>query len=309
MSSPYPLATRILDELSRQMPFLHRAAVQSDVCPMAGRMEELEFIGVRLEAMLGQPADWIAEVVKAYVVLSIEFLRLQKELERTGSYLLSSEQEARERVYHNAQVFGGYYLPGQLLSQALWINHFRIDEAYRNRFLPRLKAGSEVVEVGVGPGYHLRHLLEKVPEVRYLGLDISDYAIDFSRKFALGEGPENSGVRLVNRNISDGSGLEPASVDAVILGELLEHVEDPKAVLEDLWRAARPQAPAFISTVVFMANIDHIHLFEKADEIRDLVTGSGWRIAEEWPLPLHPDDTPEMARRPINYAAILEKAR
>ncbi len=304
----FPMAERLLAELDRQMPFLCRATTTATASPVGDRLAELDFIGHRLAEVHGTPDVWMEQAVRSYIMLSLEFLQLQKQLEATGRYLLSSEQEARERVYDNPEVFGGYYLPGVLLSQALWPNHFLIDRAFREDFLPLLDDGVRVVEVGVGTGYHLCHLLRAVPGADYLGLDISAYAIDHCRRFALTDRQPSARIAFAQRSISDGSGLAAESVDAFVLGEILEHVSRPDRVLEDLWRAGRAGAVVFMSTVVFTANIDHIYLFEKVDDIRTLVAGSGWRIAREWPLPVHDGDTPEMARRPMNYAAILKKA-
>jgi 2-polyprenyl-3-methyl-5-hydroxy-6-metoxy-1,4-benzoquinol methylase len=139
-------------------------------------------------------------------------------------------------------------------------------------------------------------------------VDISDYAIEFARKFAYG-GRENlpSNCSFHQRDITKGLDRPDESYDALILGEVLEHVEDPENLLNEMARVARARSPMFITTVVFAANIDHIYLFEKADDIRNLVSKTPWNLEQEWVLPIYPEDTPDMKKRPMNYGSILRK--
>src|ERR1700687_2991072 len=154
----FPIAKQILDELGRQMPFLLATTMNAGCAPIESRLPALELIGQRLSSMHQSKPGWIADCVKNYVVLSLEFLKLQRELEKSGRYLLATEREARERAYHNEGVYGGYYLSGLLLSEALWPNHHRLYEAFSKTFLPLLPDNGKIIEVGVGTGYHLYHL-------------------------------------------------------------------------------------------------------------------------------------------------------
>jgi SAM-dependent methyltransferase len=293
-------AEKILAELDRQMPFLRRAAA-SGTPPLEVRLLELDRIAARLATVLGADGAWIVPTVKSYVVLSLEFLRLQRELEKSGRYLLSSEREAIEKVYANPAVFGGYYLPGLLLSEALWPNHFAMNALYREVFLAQLPAAPRVIEVGVGTGWHLRELFAARPESVYSGFDVSAYAIDFGRRFAA----DTMGQAAFDlRNVADGLPAATGSADAIVCGEIIEHVERPDRLLKELRRVARGGAKLFVTTVVFAANIDHIYMFERAQEIRDLLAASDWRISDELVLPVYPGDSPDAVRRPMNYAAI-----
>ena len=286
------------------MPFLLRATA-AGTPPLGVRLPELESIAGRLCRLYGKPENWLTETVHGYVMLSVEFLKLQRQLEQSGRYLLGSEREALQAAYDNERVFGGYYLPGLLLSEALWPNHFVLGQAFLRSFVPRIVDGAEVLEIGVGTGYHLDLLLSRRPNVRYTGFDISGYAIDFCRHYAFGTSGEDARARFIQGNVSAGLPLPSESVDAVVMGEILEHIDDPASVLRDVRRVLRPGGGMFVTTVAFAANIDHIYMFEKISDIRGILTENGWRIEEDWPLPVYPADTPEMARRPMNYGAVL----
>jgi SAM-dependent methyltransferase len=304
----YPTAKFVLDELGKQMLFLLKATREAPCSPLDKRLDSLELIASRLSSLYGNNQQWVPQVVRSYVMLSLEFLNLQRRLEESGRYLLSSEREALEQVYQNKDVFGAYYLSGLLLSEALWPNHHKLGCAFTDSFLTLLSSKSKVLEVGVGTGFHLYHLKNRRPDIAYEGVDISDYAIEFARKFAFGDKERLPGnYSFYRQDATKGLDCRDETYDAVILGEVLEHVEDPESLLKEMARVARKISPMFITTVVFAANIDHIYLFEKADDIRKLFTKTPWDVEREWVLPIYPEDTPEMEKRPMNYGAILRK--
>ena len=308
MLRPPSLADEILKELGRQMPFLLKATA-SGIPALEVRIPELNSIASRLALIYGDKSHWISETVRGYVMLSMEFLKLQRQLEMTGRYLLSSEREALQVAYANQDVFGSYYLPGLLLSEALWPNHFLLGDAFKKLFLRTLPSCAEVLEIGVGTGYHLDLMLRNCPNVRYTGFDISRYAIDFCRHYAFGKSGEDPRARFIEGNVSNGTPLPPASVDAVVMGEILEHIDDPASVLREVKKVLRPNGCMFLTTVAFAANIDHIFMFEKIDDIRALLKENGWHIVSDWPLPIYPEDKPGMVRRPMNYGALVVPQR
>jgi SAM-dependent methyltransferase len=303
--SEYPFAASILSELEVQAPFLARAAATAHGPSLHERIPLLDAIGRRLEEISAGP--WIASSVKSYIMLSLEFLKLQRKLEQTGRYFYASERETYEHVYNNKDVIGFYYLAGLLLSQALWGNHFGLTTSFARAFVPVVPPGATVLEVGVGTGYHLRELIKRVPGLNYDGLDISTYAVDFARNFAIDAGTTPS-VTFVLQSATDGLPYSDERFDAAICSEVLEHVEDPGALLREIRRTCRPDASLFMTTVVFAANIDHIYLFEDADQIRSLISANAWRIEREWIFPVY-DTEPEARRKPASYGAILRPAR
>ena len=268
-------------------------------------MPTLELIAEKLQRLYVQTNNWIPGVVRSYVMLCMEFLRLQRELEKTGKYLLHSEREAQERVYHNENVYGDYYLPGLLLSEALWPNHFSLNELFSCQFLPMLKESCNVLEVGVGTGYHLYQFFDSFPASRYCGVDISDFASQFAQRFAFDGKPTPDNVSILLRDATKGINVEDSAFDGGILGEVLEHVERPAELLTELSRVLVPGSKLFMTTVIFAANIDHIYLFEKADDVRQLIAKTPWSIHTEMVLPVYITDSPDMVQRPMNYGCIL----
>jgi 2-polyprenyl-3-methyl-5-hydroxy-6-metoxy-1,4-benzoquinol methylase len=301
LASSYPLSEAILAELGEQAPFLLQATEKAPSFPLAERLPVLEQIARRLDTIF--PPGWIGGAVRSYVVLSHEFQRLQRKLEQTGRYLLSSEREAYEQVYSRSDVLGGYYLPGLLLTQGLWPNHFGLAKSFDESFIPAIAPGARVLEVGVGTGFHLRALIERGPAFSYHGVDISAFPIDFAKKYALGDGT-TADASFYLQNATGGLPFAPATFDAVICGEVLEHVERPGDLLRDIARVCKPGIPFFMTTAIYAASIDHIYLFENAAAVRDLVCESGWTIERDWVFPVYATD-PEEARKPASIGCLL----
>ncbi len=309
VKTKHPSAQKVLDELGRQMPFLLRAALDESQVPLEERMGSLEEIVGRLRNVHGADENWMPEAVKSYVVLCLEFLKLQKLLDKTGRYFMSSEREAAEKVYLNEDVFGGYYLPGMLLTEAIWPNHHKFAVLFKDHFLPMLNSQLKVAEVGVGSGFHLNHLYTAHPQIDYTGYDISDYAIEFGQNYAFGKVGAQPRASFEKVNITAGPPCPEGTYDALMLGEVLEHVEDATGLLKIMNQMAKPGAPFYMTTAIWAANIDHIYLFESAQDVRDVIKAAGWELEVEWVLPLYPKDKPEDKRVPINYGSILRKPK
>jgi len=96
-------------------------------------------------------------------------------------------------------------------------------------------------------------------------------------------------------------GLE--TLDGAICCEVLEHVEDPRAILLGLRSALGPRGRAFVTTVANVEAEDHIHLFTDAAHIRRVLREAGFRIEAERALPLRGFE--EASPLPLNYAAVL----
>ena len=101
------------------------------------------------------------KAINDFVDYSLEFLELQIELEKTGSYLFSSYKEAQEKVYQNPEVMENRYLNGLLLSQALWINHHKILTFFINEFCTSNEQNGKILEVPIGSGIFIAEFAAK----------------------------------------------------------------------------------------------------------------------------------------------------
>lgn len=97
--------------------------------------------------------------------------------------------------------------------------------------------GKDIAEVGSGGG----HVLRMFPDARLTAVDVSGVFLDTARKNLRGYD-----VRFVKGELA-ALALPPASFDVVICTEVLEHTQEPAAILAEIRRLLRPDGAAVIT--------------------------------------------------------------
>jgi|SRR5579884_32872 len=241
--------------------------------------------------------------LRDFIALSEEFVRLQMELDKTGRYKYSSYDEVRAIVYDNPEVMDRRYLNGLFLSTAFWVNHTKILDYYVREFCETAGERGSLLEVPSGTGIFISEFARRNPSWTCEGIDISDSAVAFGREMAR----INAGGTPVITKRDVFELPEDRKYDRIVCGELLEHLEDPVALLEKLYRLLAPGGTMFVTTAIWAASIDHIYLYSSTQEARDMLQAR-FRIVSELALNVREGKGPEDPRTPINYACILSPA-
>jgi len=97
--------------------------------------------------------------------------------------------------------------------------------------------------------------------------------------------------------------------DKIMCGEFLEHVEDPVGILTKLNQLLKDDGKLFLTAAVWAAHIDHIYLYNNAEEVRNHIRKAGFLIEKELVQASFEKDEadPEKSKIPVSYAAILSK--
>lgn len=123
----------------------------------------------------------------------------------------------------------------------------------------QLAEGRQVLDAGCGTGYGLR-ILEDAGASRVVGVDVSDEAVQHASKVAVGDNVDVFQADLRELPFSDGE------FDLVVCFEVIEHVEDREAILDELSRVAGTDGILCISTpnrrVYPPGNPHHLHEYE-----------------------------------------------
>lgn len=241
------------------------------------------------------------KAIKDFIAYSSEFLELQIELEKTGNYLFSSYKEAQEKVYQNPEVMENRYLNGLFLSQAFWINHHKMLRFFIEEFCINNKQNGKILEVPVGSGIFISEFAIRNKSWRADGYDISISSVEFAKKMLDFNGLSDL-VNIRKKSVFDLH--EVKKYDKVVCGELLEHLEDPEALLHKLRSMLADEGKLFLTTAIWAAAIDHIYLFKSAQEVRNMLE-KYFHIEKELILNVFPGKEPEDEKTPINYACIL----
>ncbi|NQV08246.1 methyltransferase domain-containing protein, partial [Candidatus Woesearchaeota archaeon] len=237
--------------------------------------------------------------IKSLVNFSLEFLELQSELEKTGSYKCKSFEEARKKVYDNPDVMENRYLNGLLLSQAFWINHYKMWGFFIEKFCNTGMNSGDVLEVPTGTGFLISEFIRNNNVWDGTGYDLSKSSVEFSKKLVK---MNNQSIRIEKENVFDIP--KENKYDRIICGELLEHLENPKDLLTKLKELVSDNGRIFLSTAIWAASPDHIYLFKNAEEVREMIIPY-FNIKKEIVLNVFDNKSPEDEKTPINYACIL----
>ncbi len=139
-------------------------------------------------------------------------------------------------------------------------------------FLCARAFGSRLVEVGSGTG---AGVLGAFPS-RVVGFEINPFAVEYSKRVGL------------RASLIEEGGLFPAAdglFDACVLDNVLEHIENPRKVLDECWRITCPSGGLVIAVPGirgFATDPDH-KVFYGESELRRL--DSRWTLGELFSIP------------------------
>jgi 2-polyprenyl-3-methyl-5-hydroxy-6-metoxy-1,4-benzoquinol methylase len=243
----------------------------------------------------------LAQCAESFVVTSLDFLRLQARFVKTGRYAKASACETAT-IYADSETMTDY-LDGLALTYAMWPNHARLLEFFTRTLVPALPSNAHVLEVGPGHGLFAAVLLDRRSDVAYTGVDISPRSISYSAGALAATGIAPGRYDLVVGDATDTATIAASQFTGAICCEVLEHVDDPRALLAQLRACVAGESPVFVSTVANMEAEDHVYLFHDADDIRTTIRASGFTVESDQPLPLAGAEALE--REPLNYSALL----
>jgi 2-polyprenyl-3-methyl-5-hydroxy-6-metoxy-1,4-benzoquinol methylase len=248
----------------------------------------------------------IEQCVEAFVVTSLDFLRLQARFMKTGHYARTEARESTE-LYVDVDRMTEY-LDGLALTYAMWPNHTRMLRFFVAEFVPIIPHGARLLEIGPGHGLLASVLLGRRADVQYVGIDISPRSISYSAAAFSAAAISEARYELVVADASHAEGLlaGTGAFQAAVCCEVLEHVDRPDSLLATLKTLTEPGAPAFVSTVANMEAEDHVFLFHDEDEIRSLLCANGFAIDADQPLELASSES--VTSKPLNYSAIIRSS-
>jgi 2-polyprenyl-3-methyl-5-hydroxy-6-metoxy-1,4-benzoquinol methylase len=220
----------------------------------------------------------IEVLVQAYATMVMRFNKLQLKYEISGSYPKQGFDQVKEAVYDNMPDMTSYML-GLVCSQFAWSNHFRLWCFFEDKFLNRLSSVQNILEFAPGHGHFGLSTLQKYPNAQLIGIDISPASVKMSTRIATSFDHTNANYRQQNAMALEENYF--GKFDAVICGELLEHVPEPDRILASVHKALTPGGVAYVTAAITAAAPDHIYEFTTVSEVTNMVTASGLEIIDQ----------------------------
>jgi len=113
------------------------------------------------------------------------------------------------------------------------------DVAYKRRVRTMLsyldlKPGQMILDCGCGMGFYLKVISELFPECRLCGVEYEKRVLGYAQSHLAAKG-----VALTRGDIHH-LGFAAESFDRVLMSEVLEHLKDDAAALQEVWRVMKP---------------------------------------------------------------------
>lgn len=222
---------------------------------------------------------------------------------RNGKYRYSSFLEVDKIVYDNSEYMQKYML-GLIISDYIWINHIKMLRYFEENI--ENFVGGRYLEIGPGYGQYLVKALSDSKFNEYCACDISKTSVDGCNKYLKYRGLADK-CTVMQRDFFDFTSNE--KFDCAVMGEVLEHVENPLLMLRKINELLREEGTAFISTVINAPMIDHIFLFSSIEQVTNMVKKAGFKLVDyiccaEGNIPI---EKAIRRKQAINIAVILKK--
>jgi 2-polyprenyl-3-methyl-5-hydroxy-6-metoxy-1,4-benzoquinol methylase len=242
--------------------------------------------------------------VEAYLKLCKNMMTEQTKFLRSGVYSRANQKVAFAEVYSNDAEMRSYMV-GLALSQFLWETHYAMYSFFLETVHRHAGRARRYLEIGPGHGLFLAGALNELGANEYEAVDISPVSIDVCRGFLPFLVTSQASPQFKLLDVLEIDTHE--SFDFVTMGEVIEHLDDPRPVLEKIRRLLSLGGVAFLSTCANCPAIDHVYLFRNVCEIRALLQSCGLQIHDERVLPVEKVTTEELELYKIcvNYAAVV----
>jgi 2-polyprenyl-3-methyl-5-hydroxy-6-metoxy-1,4-benzoquinol methylase len=274
--SPTPALDRlheaVVDAWPRHAKFLAQSRAQLDADALLNAEASAALVIDAFEADLPRLAAHYRETCE---VLAEEELHFRRE----GTYRAATVAEVDE-IMAARPGFWARYFDGLLLSQVLWANHAASCHLLFDQLSTR--PVRRVLEVGPGHGLLVARIARRLPDATLDAWDLSEAAVEATRRFARCAGVDDR-VTAVVRDAVDAGGDE--TFDAIVLFEILEHVDDPAAVLRGLSARVAAEGRLHVNIPINSPAPDHIQLYRNAAEVDALAASAGLVVEDRALLP------------------------
>lgn len=252
----------------------------------------------------GEVHEYLATTYLWYTkTIRIEEMYFAKE----GKYRFSNYDEVYEKVYGRDDYMFDYVV-GLGMTQIFWPNHYAIIRFFLDQFVPMIEAFSVGAEIGVGHGIFHSELLRGAPLMKSTLLDVSPTALDMTRRMIAATGIDPARAEPVQVDVQKEIPLADESLDALLMGELVEHIQYGEELMSSIRKKMKPEGLCFFSTAANAPAEDHILLFRTTGEIRDFLNRTGWEVMKEHLGTINEMsvEDAEAGSHNINYAAVIK---
>jgi 2-polyprenyl-3-methyl-5-hydroxy-6-metoxy-1,4-benzoquinol methylase len=199
------------------------------------------------------------------------------------------------------------FLSERKKTQYLWSTHYEMFSHLKSSLAQNKSNINKYLEIGPGHGLFLKNAIDILNKnTEMTAVDISQTSLNVSKSIIDHFYPLKD-ISFVNKDVLDL--YMDSEFDFIVMGEVIEHVEDPELLLVKISKLLSKNGRAFLSTCVNCPAIDHVYHFHTVDEIRNMFKNCGLTIESEKVLPVEDAPMAEIVNQKItiNYSAIVRR--
>lgn len=267
-------------------------------------LSDLEKIALDIIIVSKKNKFTIKNISKFYNDLCIETMQEQLYLKKFNTYRSIKEKKSNLKLY-NSNFKMKKYILALMLTQIYWNSHVKIFKWYKKK-IKNLNL-NYFLEIGSGHGLLSKELIKK-KNLKGVICDISQQSLNFTKKI-LGNFVKSNKIEFKKIDFFN---LKPnKKFDFVVMGEVIEHVDNPIKFLKKVKTIITKDGKIFISTCANCAQVDHIYHFKSIEQIRNLIKKTKLKIMSELISPSEKikKDKWKKEKISINYCAILENEK
>lgn len=240
------------------------------------------------------------QIAKFYNNFCLETIQEQFYLKKYNTYRAIKEKKTNLSLY-NSNYKMKKYMIALMLTQIYWQSHVKIFKWYKE-VISKLNLKT-FLEIGSGHGLLTKELLKK-KKAQGLICDISQQSLNLTKSILKNYNKKNE-ILFKKKDFLKFN--DKKKYDLIIMGEVIEHVENPIKFLKKVKKLLSSNGKVFISTCANCAQVDHKYHFRNIDEIRMMILKSDLNIDKE--LVSASENIPkcrwQREKISVNYCALL----
>lgn len=263
---------KFLESIEMKSPFQAKYLVKS----MEGITEEEKD---QLESLINfymEREYSLDEITDAFLYWVKTLMEEQKYFLENSAYRYSSLNDAKH-IYEDANYMKSYVI-GLSLTTYLWNLHRDMMRFFTDK-ISRIPRGEKYLEIGPGHGEYFVKALLNTNFSKYIGVDISQTSVDMTKAFIQHTFKnEGKSYDILCQDFFEYPNTE--KFDAIVMGEVLEHVEQPLNFLRKIHDIANNDAFIYITTAINAPQLDHIYLFHTIEEVLELLDKAHLKVVD-----------------------------
>jgi len=235
-----------------------------------------EFCLILKTILTSGPDNNLDSIIKNYVNYCAEIVKLQLKFEVQGIYPRNEFEKIANAIYLNSNYMKRVYYPFLIVSHFLWEHQYKNQIWFKQLFTKFCLNKNRITsaDIGVGTGIFSRIAGNTARNIIISGFDISSEAHFFAKNFLV-ETRESIYVQ---------EGLFPGTTgncyDWITCIELVEHLENPIDLLEEIKDSLKLDGACFITAALNAPHEDHIYLYRSAADFKIQLEAAGLKILD-----------------------------